>query len=119
MDVIEQVEVRGRLEIMKAIQVPGPTPRARFYHILKEAFDLFRELPIMKIFSGGDFSLLVNQVPADKFREHITSDQGFFTELLEACRQAGIPVTVDAEDVVNMLYPLVVSFLMEATLQYQ
>jgi AcrR family transcriptional regulator len=113
MDVIEQVEVRGREEIMKMIDLPGPTPRARFYAILKRAFDLFGEMPIMQFFSAGDFSMLVNQVPADKFREHIDSDQGFFDQLLDACRQSGIPVTVAAEDVVNMLYPLVVAFLME------
>jgi AcrR family transcriptional regulator len=114
MDVIEQVEVRGREEIMKVIDLPGPTPRARFYAILKKAFDLFGEMPIMQFFSAGDFSMLVNQVPTEKFREHIASDQGFFDQLLDACRRSGIPVTVAAEDVVNMLYPLVVSFLMEA-----
>jgi AcrR family transcriptional regulator len=113
MDVIEQVEVRGREEIMKVIDLPGPSPRARFYAILKRAFNLFGEMPIMQFFSAGDFSMLVNQVPTEKFREHIASDQGFFDQLLDACRRSGIPVTAAAEDVVNMLYPLVVAFLME------
>lgn len=111
MDVMEQVEVRGREEILKAITLPGPTSRARLYGILKTAFDLFRELPIMHFFSGGDLGTLLHQVPADKFREHIASDMGFFDRLLDACREAGIPVKVGAAEIVNMLYPLVIAFL--------
>jgi AcrR family transcriptional regulator len=111
MDVMEQVEVLGREEIMKAISLPGPTPRARLFGILKTAFDLFRELPIMHFFSAGDFGVLLHQVPADKFREHISSDQGFFEQLLQACREDGIPVKVGAPEIVNMLYPLVIAFL--------
>ena len=111
MDVMEEVEVRGRVEIMKAIHTPGPTPRARFYGILKGAFNLFRELPIMHFFSAGDLGTLMRQIPAEKFREHIASDEGFFDQLLATCREAGIPVTVGAADIVNMLYPLVIAFL--------
>jgi AcrR family transcriptional regulator len=111
MDVIEQVEVRGREEIMKMINYPGPTPRARLYGILKKAFDLFRDLPIMKFFNAGDFGMLVHQVPTEKFQEHISSDQGFFDQLLESCREAGIPVKVGAAEIVTMLYPLVIAFL--------
>ncbi len=114
MDVIEQVEVRGRVEIMNVIDLPGPTPRARLFAILKKAFDLFGELPILHFFSAGDFGALMNQIPAEKFREHIASDQGFFDQLLNACREAGIPVTVGAEEIVNLLYPLVTSFLLDA-----
>lgn len=111
MDVMEEVEVRGRVEIMKSIQMPGPTPRARLYGILKTAFNLFRELPIMHFFSAGDLGTLMHQIPAEKFREHIASDEGFFDQLLAACGEAGIPVTVGAADIVNMLYPLVIAFL--------
>ncbi len=114
MDVIEQVEIRGREEVMKVIDLPGPTPRARLYAILKKAFDLFGEMPIMRFFSAGDFGMLVNQVPTEKFNEHMASDEGFFNQLIEACRLSGIPVKVAAADVVSMLYPLVVAFLMEA-----
>lgn len=113
MDVIEQVEIRGRQEIMAAIDQPGPTPRARLYAILKKSFDLFRELPILRVFSGSDFGLLLGQVPMEKFQEHIASDQGFFDELIAACREAGIPIQVSAQQIVTLLYPLVISFLSE------
>jgi AcrR family transcriptional regulator len=114
MDVIEQVEIRGRQEIMAAIDQPGPTPRFRLYAIFVKAFGLFRELPIMRLFSGSDFGLLLGQVPMEKFQEHIASDQGFFDELITACREAGIPIQVSAQQVVTLLYPLVVSFLTES-----
>jgi AcrR family transcriptional regulator len=111
MDVIEQVEVHGREEIMKMINRPGPTPRARLYGILKGSFDLFRELPILRFFSGSDFGMLIHRVPAEKFHEHVDSDRGFFDQLLAACREAGIPVKVKPEEIVSMLYPLVIAFL--------
>jgi AcrR family transcriptional regulator len=113
MDVIEELEIKGREEIMKTIGLPGSTPRARLYAILKKAFDLFGELPILHLFSAGDFGMLMHQIPAEKFREHIASDQGFFDQLLNACRDAGIPVVVGSEEMVNLLYPLVTSFLLE------
>jgi AcrR family transcriptional regulator len=113
MDVIEQVEIRVRQEILAAIDQPGPTPRARLYAILKRSIDLFRELPILHFFSGSDIGLLLGQIPREKFQEHLASDQGFFDELIAACKQAGIPIQANAHQIVTLIYPLVVSILGE------
>jgi AcrR family transcriptional regulator len=113
LDVIEEVEIRGRKEIMKAINLPGSSPRARLYSVFKTAFDLFRSLPILHFFSASDFSLLVNRVPREKLEEHIANDQGFFDEVIKYCQETGIPIMVSSEQIVLLLYPLVIAFLTE------
>jgi AcrR family transcriptional regulator len=111
MDVIEQVEIRGRREIMKSIDLPGPSPRARLFAVLKKAFDLFGELPILQVFTSSDFDMLMRRVPVQTFQNHMSSDQEFFEVLFSRCQQAGILIQVNAEEIVTLLYPLVVSFL--------
>jgi AcrR family transcriptional regulator len=111
MDVIEQVEIRGRREILKIVDQPGPTPRARFFAVLKRAFDLFGELPILRFFTSSDFDILIRGVPTETFQDHMASDMGFFTELFDRCQKAGIPIRATSEEVVALLYPLVVGFL--------
>jgi AcrR family transcriptional regulator len=111
MDVIEQVEIRGRREIMKTIDQPGSSPRARLFTVLKKAFDLFGELPILRIFTSSDFDMVTRGVPTETFQEHMASDRDFFEELFDRCQKAGIPIRVSAEEVVKMLYPLVIGFL--------
>ena len=111
MDVIEQVEIRGRREILKAIDLPGSSPRARLYAVFKKAFDLFGELPILRVFSSSDFVDLTSVVPLDKFQEHMTSDREFFEDLFIRCQEAGIPIQVSADKIITLLYPLVIGFL--------
>lgn len=111
MEVIEEVEIRGRKEILKVISQPGPTPRARLFAILKKAFDMFGELPILRVFTGSDFEILVNRVPVDVFQAHMASDRAFFEELFSRCEKNGINIKVDAEEIVELLYPLVIGFL--------
>jgi AcrR family transcriptional regulator len=111
MDVIEQVEIRGRREIMKSIELPGPSPRARLFGVLKKAFDLFGELPILQVFTSSDFDMLMRIVPVQTFQNHMSSDQEFFEVLFSRCQQAGIRIQVNAEEIVALLYPLVFSFL--------
>lgn len=111
MAVIEEVEIRSRRELMKVIDEPGPTPRARLFAILKKAFDMFGELPILQVLTGSDFETLTRQVPADTFHAHVASDQAFFEELFSRCENTGIPIRVGAEDIVELLYPLVVGFI--------
>ena len=38
MDVIEQAEIRFRQEVLAAVDLPGPSPRARLFAVLKKAF---------------------------------------------------------------------------------
>lgn len=111
MEVIEEVEIRGRKEILKVISQPGPTPRARLFAILKKAFDMFGELPILRVFTGSDFEILANRVPVDVFQAHMANDRAFFEELFSRREKNGINIKVDAEEIVELLYPLVIGFL--------
>ena len=107
MDVVEQVEVRVRQQVLAAIELPGPSPRARLFAVLKKAFALFEATPILRFYTIGDYELLFRRVPAEKLQEHLTSDKAFFAELITHCRNAGIPIKVPPEQFVGLLYPLV------------
>jgi AcrR family transcriptional regulator len=111
MDVLEQVEIRVRAEIFQMIDMPGPSPRARLFAILKKAFTLFETMPILQFFSGSDYDLLFRRIPPGKLQEHLMSDQAFFDELITHCQGAGIPIRVKPEQIGNLLYPLVLAVL--------
>ncbi len=111
MDVIEHVEIRSRREIMKAIDLSGPSPRVRLYDVLKRAFGLFGELPILRVFTSSDFDILARGVPTAIFQDHVASDAKFFEELITRCHNAGIPICVSGDEIVALLYPLVFGFL--------
>lgn len=116
MDVIEETEIRVRKELMVFIELPGPSPRARLYQIFRKAIELFSSLPILRVFSSGDFELLFQRVPGKKLQDHLSSDQQFFDELISGCQNAGIPIKVKADQVVSLFYPLVISIFQEADL---
>ena len=111
MDVIEQTEIRLRKEILDMISRPGPSPRARLFAILRRAFELFDEMPILQFFTGSDFDLLFRRIPPQTWREHLADDVGFIVELIARCREAGIPIQVRPETLVGLLYPLALSVL--------
>jgi AcrR family transcriptional regulator len=111
MDVIEQAEKRFRLEMLAAVDLPGPTPRARLLAVLHRGFDLFKTISILQFFTSSDYDVLFRRVPPEKFEEHLGSDQVFITDLLERCRKAGIPIQVQAPQVSGLLYALVLTFL--------
>jgi AcrR family transcriptional regulator len=113
MDVIEEVEGRVRQELLSAIDLPGASPRARLYQIFQKAIHLFSSLPILRIFTSGDFELLFQRVPEKKIKDHLGSDQAFFNVLIERCQKAGIPFKVNADQVVGMFYPLITSIFQE------
>jgi AcrR family transcriptional regulator len=114
MDVIEETEIRVRKELMAVIELPGPSPRARLYQIFTKAISLFSSLPILKIFSSGDFELLFQRIPGKKLQDHLSSDLVFFEELISRCQTVGIPIKVKAEQIVSLFYPLVISIFQDA-----
>jgi AcrR family transcriptional regulator len=111
MDVVEEAEKRVRLEILAAIDLPGPTPRARLFNIFKKAIALFQALPILHFFGGSDFDLLFHRIPPEKLQEHLVNDQTFINQLVAQCRKAGIPICVPPDQIVGLLYPLVLNIL--------
>ncbi len=116
MEVIEQVEKRVRQQILAVIDLPGPSPRARLYAVFKEALALFKALPILQFFTGSDFDLLFRRIPAEKLQEHLSNDRTFFEELITHCQNSGIVFRVPSDQVVGLLYQLVLAFLHEDTL---
>jgi len=111
MNVIEQAEIRVRQEIWAVIDLPGPSPRARLFAILKKAFTLFEAIPILQFCTGNDYDLLFSRIPAEKLQEHLASDQRFIDELIIRCQNAGIPIQIQSEQITALLYPLVLAFL--------
>ncbi|MEJ2598526.1 MAG: TetR/AcrR family transcriptional regulator [Anaerolineales bacterium] len=111
MDVIEEAERRVRREILTVIDLPGPSPRARLVAILKKAFDLFEAIPILQFVTGGDYDLLFRRVPPEKLQEHLASDRVFFDELIARCRDAGIPIRAQPEQISRLLYLVVLAIL--------
>jgi AcrR family transcriptional regulator len=116
MDVIEQTEVRVRKELLQAIELPGPSPRARLAAVLKKAFDLFQALPVLQFFNGRDFDVLMRRVPAEQLQEHLASDQAFFTDLIARCQQVGIPIRAPVEQITGLLYLLVLATMHQGEL---
>ncbi len=113
MDVAELAEQRYRQEILAAIDLPGPSPRARLFAVFKTAFALLKTIPILQFFTGSDYDLLFRRVPAEKLQEHLASDRMFFEELITRCQNAGIPIRAQPEEISGLLYPLVLAILHE------
>jgi AcrR family transcriptional regulator len=111
MDVIEETEIRARRELIKLVDLPGATPRARLYKIFKGAVQLFSTIPILQMISGSDYEVLFRRVPSKKLQDHLSSDQNFFNELIDLCRINGINIKVEAGQIVSLFYPLVLTIL--------
>ena len=113
MDVAEWAEQRFRQEVLAAVELPGPSPRARLFAVFKKAFELLKTIPILQFFTSSDYDLLFRRIPAEKLEEHLANDRMFFEELFTRCRNAGIPIRARPEDIISLLYPLVLAALHE------
>jgi AcrR family transcriptional regulator len=111
MDVIEEVEKRVRQEILTAVDLPGPSPRARLFNVLKRAFNLFETVPILQFLTTGDYDQLFRRIPPEKLQEHLASDSGFLEEMIAHCQKAGIPIRAPREQMTGLLYQLVLAML--------
>jgi AcrR family transcriptional regulator len=113
MDVAEWAEQRYRQEILAAIDLPGSSPRARLLAVFKQAFALLKTIPILRFFTGSDYDLLFRRIPPEKLQEHLASDRIFFAELVARCRNAGIPIRVQPDEISQLMYPLVLAMMHE------
>ncbi len=116
MDVVEEAEARVRQEVLAIIDLPGPSPRARLLAVLRKAFTFFKTMPILQIFSGSDFDLLFRRIPGEKLQEHLINDRAFLVELVTRCQDAGIPIRAQPDQIVSLLYPLVLAIMHEEDL---
>lgn len=113
MDVIENAETHFRHRLLDAVEQSGPSPRARLYHVLEQAFLLWKEIPVLRLFTSGDFYSLMHATPPEQIQQHMTSDLVFMRELVARCRQQGIPLQVEAEELSRMVYALLFAHLHE------
>lgn len=111
MDIVEETEKRYRSQLLKEIELPGPTPHARLYSVMKRSLTLWQEIPLLQIFLSGDFDLLVRRMPADRIQKHMVSDQVFLESFIDHLRECGIPVKVDANQFRNLTYSLLLVML--------
>ena len=111
MDVIEEAEKRVREEILAVIDQPGPSPRARLFAVLQKAFSLFEAIPILQFITGSDYNLLFRKIPPEKLQEHLASDRIFFEQLVARCRQAGILIQAQPEQITSLIYPLALTIM--------
>jgi len=113
MNVVEEAEKQFRLKMLAAVEQPGPSPRARLTAVLKLAFRLWKTIPVLQLFTQNDYAWLSRKIPAESLETHLRADSEFFEELLARCRSAGIPVTVQAEEVGPLLYALFLASMHE------
>ena len=111
MDVTEQAEIHFRQEVLAVIDLPGSSARARLFAVLKKAFALLKTIPILQLISGSDYDLLFRRIPPEKLQEHLANDRIFFEELITRCQKAGIPIRAQPEQIIGLLYPLVLAVL--------
>jgi AcrR family transcriptional regulator len=114
MDVIEETaEKRLRQELVAAVDLPGPTPRARLLAIFQRAFAIFRTVPLLQSLTGSDYDVLMRRLPPERLQRHMAGDRAFFDELLERCRRAGIPIRASVAEISELLYALILGALHE------
>ena len=113
MEVVEQVEERLRQELFAMVDLPGPSPRARLFALLHHAFHRVKTIPLLQFLTGNDYDLLFRRVPPETFQEHVAHDRAFVDELITRCQHAGIPIRVRPEEMISLLYPLVLTILHE------
>jgi AcrR family transcriptional regulator len=113
MEVVEQVERRFRQELLALVDLPGPSPRARLFALLHQAFHLVKTIPLLQFLTSSDYDLLIRRVPPETFQEHVAYDRAFVNELITRCQQTSIPIRVQPEEMISLLYPLVLTVLRE------
>ena len=113
MDVVEEVEQRFRQELFAMVDLPGPSPRARLFALLHHAFHRVKTIPLLQFLTGSDYDLLFRRVPPEILQEHVAHDRAFINELITRCQNAGIPIRVRPEEMISLLYPLVLTILHE------
>lgn len=106
MDVVERAEQEYRQFVLAAVDQDGPTPRARLAAVLRQAFQLWKTIPVLRFFTSADIDQISARVPEEKFREHMGSDRQFILDLTGRCRAAGIPIQAGPDEMSGLFYTL-------------
>lgn len=113
MDVAEQAERQFRQSMLAVVDQPGESARARLTAVLKKAFTLWKTIPVLQVFTRGDYERIAQRLPEDKIREHMRSDRDFLDQLVARCQSGGIPIVIPAEEMSGLMYTLFFSVLHE------
>jgi AcrR family transcriptional regulator len=111
MDAVEQAEGRFRITLLDLVGQPGPSPRLRLANVLRQAFRLFKTIPLLQAFNSADLELLMQRVPAQTILDHQASDEAFIRTLIQRCQSSGIPVRLGPQEISGLLYALLFAFL--------
>ena len=106
MDVVEAAEKDFQREVLATIDMPGPTPHARLFAVLHKAFTLWKTIPILRIFTQADYAILARRIPPEIFQAHLQSDSHFIAALITRCRQSGISVQLEPEQLDGLMHTL-------------
>jgi AcrR family transcriptional regulator len=113
MNVAELAEQHFRQEILAMVDLPGLSPRARLFAILKKASGLLKTIPPLQFLTGSDYDVLFRRVPAETFKEHLANDRVFLEEFIARCQNAGMFIQATPEEIIGLLYPFVLTILHE------
>ncbi len=106
MDVVEEAERRFREEVLATIELPAESPRKRLFTVFKRAFTLWKTIPILQLFTHGEYQVLYRKVPAEKFQQHLAQDRVFIEDLVRCCKQAGIPIRASVDQIDGLLHTM-------------
>jgi AcrR family transcriptional regulator len=111
MDVVEEAERRFRREVLGELDRAQGAPRERLAAVLRQAFRLWRDIPVLRFFTRSEYERIARRMPPEKIHEHLSSDLAFISELVERSRRAGIPIQAPAEDIAGLMYIMFFSVL--------
>lgn len=113
MDAVEEAEGDYRRDVLAVVELPGPSARSRLLAVLKQAFTIWRDVPILKVLTRSDLDVLFRNMPEEQVEQHFASDEKFILDLVAHCRAAGIPIQASADQIASLFYAIVLMTLHE------
>ncbi len=102
--VLERKEEQIKEELLTSDLVAGEVSREDFRQFLKKAFNLVEQSPLLKnLYQEGEYRQLVNKVPEEKIKDHISNDLETLAPLLKKWQESGSLKECDLEAVSGLL----------------
>jgi AcrR family transcriptional regulator len=113
LEVVAAAERCFQQEVLAAVDLPGPSPQARLYAVLHQAFTLWKTIPVLRLFTSADYEMLARRVPPEMLETHLARDQHFVQALIARCQAVGIPMQVAPDELDGLLHALFFTSLHE------
>jgi len=111
LDVAKMAENQFRQQMLAVVDLPGESSRARLSAVFKKTLSLWKTIPMLQLFTSGDLEVLFRRIPAEKLRAHLQADDVFMQQLITRCQQAGIPICRGANEIMGLLYAILLTTL--------